>query len=121
MNKQVEHFMKSFENHDIFNDTQDIHISDSVEQVDLPTFMHIQASDIIQPTDSSVTDKSIYPLIELWPSTDSTIYIGLNEGRLISYAIDTCTLSTSKYELSDLLKLIMNGCDNIIIYESLFL
>ena len=121
--KEVQQFIVSFnEDKDVFSDNQDILVHDKVERVDLLRFMHADASygiETFSPSESN--DYAIYPLVTLWPDTDGMIFIGANEnGNLVSYSVDTQSFKTSVFDITDLMVLISDKCDNKTLYDLLF-
>ena len=116
--QEIRDFINNFEDKNVCDDDfeQNIAICDKVEKVNFHTFAHI--------TNDSQTDVkqcSIYPLATLWPDTDGSIFIGENEnGRLVSYDIDSGTFKTSICDAVDLMILINDKVDNRTIYDILF-
>ena len=121
--KEVQQFIVSFnEDNDVFSDNQDMLIHDKVERFDLLRFMHADVSYGIETfSPSTNNDYVIYPLVTLWPDTDGMIFIGANEyGNLVSYSIDTQAFKTSVFDITDLMVLISDKCDNKTLYDLLF-
>ena len=115
----VQAFFDSVPNETIFNDEQDIEFATNRKPLTLKEFMHAEFDPERVQLPNEIT-VPIHHIATLYPATDSTLHVGVQNEQLVAFSIDTWIFYVSEGKPQELATAINDGMGNMEIFKLFF-